>query len=135
MRITPNSGTVLQKPELGASWFGPHSQPPGVQDGTEKDRVSHVTRSFGPDATGLPASSVPCVPRGLGVPQRDSISVTVVSSTKDVFSNVSDPQGNLLVCNKPRGTQGKMTDGPQACRLWLLVSLEAEGVPVWWLWR
>ena len=130
--ITPNSGTVLQKPELGASWFGPHSQPSGVQDGTEKDRVrvwsptSHVTRSFGPDATGLPASSVPWVPRGLGVPQRDSISVTVVFPTKDMFSNVSDPQGNLLVCNKPRGTQCKMTDGPRACRLWLLVSLEAE---------
>ena len=83
-------------------------------------------QSFGPDATGPPASSVPWVPRGLGGPQKDSISVTVVSPTKDVFTNVSDPQGNLLVCNKPRGTQGKMTDGPRACRLWLLVSLGAE---------
>lgn len=50
--IIPISGTVLQKPELEASWFGPHSQPPGVQDGTERDRIrvlshtSHVTKAL-----------------------------------------------------------------------------------------
>lgn len=33
--------------------------------------------------------------------------MTVASLTKDMFSNVPDPQGNLLVHNKPRGAQGK----------------------------
>lgn len=41
------------------------------------------------------------------MPQSNSISVTVVSLTKDMFSNVPDPKGDLLVRNKPRGTQGK----------------------------
>lgn len=65
-----------------------------------------MNRSFGPDATGPPTSSVPWVARDLGVPQSDSVNMAVISPTKDVFSNVPDPRGDLTVRNKLLCVQG-----------------------------